>query len=187
MAEYKAVNAEQLDADLTAVADAIRETGITADKLALPEGYKEAIAKMHEQMKLMVGWRYEDGERRIIFPKGIVRIRPFAFYDFQNSYFDNVIPEGVRVVSSDAFHNCFKITNVIFPKTLTALSSQAYANCLNLKSVTFQSVPTALDTSAFASCAALATINVPWAEREIAGAPWGATNATINYNYVAEG
>lgn len=29
-------------------------------------------------------------------------------------------------------------------------------------------------------------INVTWSEGEVAGAPWGATDATINYNYVAE-
>jgi hypothetical protein len=27
---------------------------------------------------------------------------------------------------------------------------------------------------------------VPWAEGAVANAPWGATNATINYNYTGE-
>jgi hypothetical protein len=30
----------------------------------------------------------------------------------------------------------------------------------------------------------LMTINVPWSEGEVINAPWGASNATINYNYV---
>ena len=40
-------------------------------------------------------------------------------------------------------------------------------------------------STTFTSCANLTTINVPWAEAEgeVANAPWGATNATINYNY----
>lgn len=35
---------------------------------------------------------------------------------------------------------------------------------------------------AFEGCTNLTTINVPWAEGAVANAPWGATNATINYN-----
>jgi hypothetical protein len=30
----------------------------------------------------------------------------------------------------------------------------------------------------------ITTINVPWAQDAVANAPWGATNATINYNHV---
>lgn len=43
MADYKIVNAEQLDADLTAVANAIRKrSGITA-KMEFPAGFEEAV------------------------------------------------------------------------------------------------------------------------------------------------
>lgn len=38
-------------------------------------------------------------------------------------------------------------------------------------------------TDAFEGCTNLTAINVPWAEGAVANAPWGATNATINYNY----
>ena len=51
-----------------------------------------------------------------------------------------------------------------------------------MKTVTFKGKPTISD-SAFLNCGNLTTINVPWAEGEVANAPWGATNATINYNY----
>ena len=37
----------------------------------------------------------------------------------------------------------------------------------------------------FNNCLNLKTINVPWGENIFGGAPWGATNATINYNYKA--
>ena len=43
MANYKVVDADQLDADMTEVADAIRAKGGTAEKLAWPDGYKEAV------------------------------------------------------------------------------------------------------------------------------------------------
>lgn len=44
MATYKVIDAEQLDADMTSVADAIRTKGGTAVELEWPEGYKTAIA-----------------------------------------------------------------------------------------------------------------------------------------------
>lgn len=46
MASYKIVNADQLDADLTAVADSIRAKGETTGELAFPAGFQEAIANI---------------------------------------------------------------------------------------------------------------------------------------------
>jgi hypothetical protein len=43
MADYRVVDKEQLEADLTTVADAIREKGGTSESLAFPEGMKNAI------------------------------------------------------------------------------------------------------------------------------------------------
>lgn len=46
MASYKIVNADQLDADLTVVADSIRAKGETTGELAFPAGFQEAIANI---------------------------------------------------------------------------------------------------------------------------------------------
>lgn len=35
--------------------------------------------------------------------------------------------------------------------------------------------------NAFNKCTNLTDIYVPWAEGDVGGAPWGATNATIHY------
>lgn len=43
MADYKVVDTEQLETDLTTVADSIRAKAGTEDKLAFPEGMKEAV------------------------------------------------------------------------------------------------------------------------------------------------
>ena len=43
MANYKVIDADQLDRDMTGVADTIRTKGGTTDPLAWPEGYKTAI------------------------------------------------------------------------------------------------------------------------------------------------
>lgn len=44
MAEYKVIDATQLDADMTEVADAIRDKAGTTEQLAWPDGYKSAVA-----------------------------------------------------------------------------------------------------------------------------------------------
>lgn len=43
MATYKTVNADQLDADMTALANTIRTKGGTSGKLAWPVGYQAAV------------------------------------------------------------------------------------------------------------------------------------------------
>lgn len=43
MATYKTVNADQLDADMTALANTIRTKGGTSGKLAWPSGYQAAV------------------------------------------------------------------------------------------------------------------------------------------------
>lgn len=48
MADYKVVDAEQLDADLGTVADAIREQTGKTDEIAFPEGFKSAPAELVE-------------------------------------------------------------------------------------------------------------------------------------------
>jgi len=54
-----------------------------------------------------------------------------------------------------------------------------------MRTLTFNGTPTSIASNAFGNCTNLRTINVPWAEGAVANAPWGATNATINYNYTS--
>lgn len=82
------------------------------------------------------------------------------------------------------FYNCQNLELTEMPNGLTEIFDQAFYNCKKLTSVTFKSKLTTISSSAFSGCTNLLTINVPWAEGEVANAPWGATNATINYNYV---
>ena len=46
MATYKVVDADQLNADMSSVADSIRTNGCTTDALAWPDGYKTAIEEI---------------------------------------------------------------------------------------------------------------------------------------------
>lgn len=46
MTNYKVVDADTLDADIKAVADAIRAKGETTDSLAWPDGFKTAVGEI---------------------------------------------------------------------------------------------------------------------------------------------
>jgi hypothetical protein len=93
------------------------------------------------------------------------------------------LPNNLIEISYRAFEYCTSITNMTFPESITKIYPAAFLGCSALSSVTFRGKPTLRGTDIFQSCPNLLTINVPWAEGEVSGAPWGATNATINYNY----
>lgn len=115
-----------------------------------------------------------------------------------------MIGSGVTMIGHDAFNNC-KLENLIIPDNVTHIGHNAFRdNWLKtvtigngvtelerdtfsynpLTTVTLGSGITKMDDFVFYECEKLTTINVPWAEGAVANAPWGATNATINYNYI---
>ena len=64
-----------------------------------------------------------------------------------------------------------------------SIGSGAFSECTSLTSITFKGTPTLINSATFFDCINLTDIKVPWAEGAVSGAPWGATNATITYNY----
>lgn len=66
---------------------------------------------------------------------------------------------------------------------ITSIGQRAFTGCVNLESISLPSTITSINSYAFTDCTNLKTINVAWAEGDIVNAPWGATNATITYNY----
>ena len=92
-------------------------------------------------------------------------------------------PSSLQVIDGGAFTKCEKITISHIPSGVKTISNYAFSYCNGLTNITFDGKPDTISASAFNSCTNLTTINVPWAEEAVANAPWGATNATINYNY----
>ena len=95
----------------------------------------------------------------------------------------NATLHGYTVIRDNAFLNCSSLALTSLPSGITNIGNYAFQGCSSLASLTFEGKPTSISKSAFRGCTNLTTINVPWAEGEVANAPWGATNATINYNY----
>ena len=97
------------------------------------------------------------------------------------------LPNDLSAIGNFAFYDCTNLALTSLPEGITSIGYGAFYNCTNLTSITFKGMPTSINYTAFQNCTNLKTINVPWAEGAVANAPWGATNATINYNYTGEG
>lgn len=89
----------------------------------------------------------------------------------------------IKVIGRTAFSLCSGLIITRLPNTLQEIGDNAFQSCSSLTNITFNGTPSVLSTTAFNNCTNITVINVPWAEGAIAGAPWGASNATINYNY----
>lgn len=96
-----------------------------------------------------------------------------------------VIPSSVRYIGPQAFYGCSSLSNVVLSEGLENMSGSSIFYGTLLTTITLPSTLTNIDAYSL-NCNTLTTINVPWAEGEVANAPWGATNATINYNYTGE-
>lgn len=112
-------------------------------------------------------------------------VRTIGKYAFANSSTSiSSVPEGVTTIPERCFGFCDYITSMTIPSTVTTMGSQCFISCTGLTQVTFLGTPTTFTyNNAFSNCTNLTTIRVPWSEGAVAGAPWGATNATITYNY----
>ena len=118
-------------------------------------------------------------------PDGVTNIGTKAFQGCTNLALTS-LPEGLTSIGSRAFQNCTTLALTSLPESLTSIYDRAFQGCTSLTSVTFKGTPTIIASLLFYDCTFLTDIKVPWAEGAVSGAPWGATNATITYNYTGE-
>ena len=90
---------------------------------------------------------------------------------------------GYTKVRDYAFYYCKNLALTSLPESLISIGNYAFSGCTSLTSITFKGTPSSIMSAAFNGCTNLTDIKVPWAEGAVANAPWGATNATITYNY----
>lgn len=96
------------------------------------------------------------------------------------------VPDSVINIDDDLFWECENLTKVSLPKSINNIDWTSFFGCSNLTELTLSGKPN-ISADAFLDNTKLTTINVSWSEGEVANAPWGAINATINYNYVEDG
>lgn len=145
-------------------------------------------------------------------PNTLTSIGEYAFYNCSKMRGLH-IPDSVEYIGPHAFENCKALTNfniptslkgvipdymlagcqniandIIVPEGITAIGEYAFMGCYRLTKIVLPSTITTIGTNAFYGVGASGWchIYVPWSKDEVPGAPWGATNATIHYNYGGE-
>lgn len=130
-------------------------------------------------------FRQCEGLKSVVIPDTVKFIGTSAFINcksLENVTFSNQL----ATIAVRAFDGCVALENIIFPGSVNKIDEYSFNGCKKLAAVTFNGTPVSIHANAFASCTNTTTINVPWAEGAVANAPWGAVNATINYNYAEE-
>ena len=94
---------------------------------------------------------------------------------------DGVFTASTISSSATMFSNCSSLADV---KLLGSprVGSNVFKNVTALKRVIIASTPTSLHSSAFTGCTGVTDVYVSWSEGDVAGAPWGMTNATVHYD-----
>lgn len=205
------------NADMKAVADAIREKGKTSDELVFPDGFVKAVNDISAGSSVeepYIKEHYDPFEIQGQIIEGyLTSVEMHGYTKIRESFFTNclalraisgieevteieklgffgcamlqldALPEKLVNIGQEAFSGCETLNFTTIPASVKTIGSSAFQECVSLTSLTFKGTPTSIDSWAFTRCENLTTINVPWSEGEVEGAPWSATEATINYNY----
>ena len=122
-------------------------------------------------------------------PEGLTSIGNYAFQSCANLALTS-LPEGLTSIGKYAFYNNNYDCITEIPASVKTIGERAFHKAFNSASLlgfkgalTFKGTPDSIGANAFNhNGSSLKTINVPWAEGAVAGAPWG-FGGTINYNY----
>ena len=117
----------------------------------------------------------------------------FQYYPGRAEPYWLSLPSSLKFIGDSVFYNnggqLFP-EEIIIPPLVETIGNNPFGGAGYLSTtITFQGTPTNIFANAFTTSTSvgtmknLVTINVPWSEGEVANAPWGAVNATINYNY----
>ena len=116
---------------------------------------------------------------------GVEIIAPWCF-DGMRSLIAVSLPDTLTTIEEAAFVRCSALPDITIPSAVKTVGRVAFSDCASLYAVIFKGKPTTIVDNAFTNCPSLRIIYVPWSKDEVAGAPWGATNATIHYNYTGD-
>ena len=144
----------------------------------LPDGLKKIAA---------YAFRYCSALKLSELPDSVEEIGKYAFHGSSVSL--SKLPKNIKKIATNAFQNCPNNTFAEIPESITLIASGAFLNNTGLTKLYFVDTPTVkkvtngIANNAFEGCTNLVEIAVPWSEGQVSGAPWGAENATIIYDW----
>jgi hypothetical protein len=115
-------------------------------------------------------------------PSGITSL-PTAAFQYCPKLALTTFPSGMTSIGAYSFKQGTGLASITLPPALNAIGDFAFANCTGLETVKFTSTVSSIPGGVFSGCPKLSTIYVPWSQGQVANAPWGASNATIVYDY----
>ncbi len=71
------------------------------------------------------------------------------------------VPNGITVISDQAFQYCGNLTGIIIPNSVTNMGNSTFQYCTNLTSAVLGSNVVSIGTSAFLSCPSLVNVTIP--------------------------
>ena len=154
---------------------------------------KQAAVKMGTLVEQNVEWvdglttidfgneNYRTAFKSLVIPAGVETIASGAF-DGCTTLESVSVPASVKKIFGGAFNNCTALKKVVLAEGLVEIQGGTFDGCTALTEIVLPATCTTLSIGTF-SGSVISDIYVPWSEGEVEGAPWGAENATIHYNY----
>lgn len=93
-------------------------------------------------------------------PDGVEIISEDAF-DSSKNLTSVIIPDSVTTIEQNAFNNCFALENLTLSENLETIGANAFYSCSKIKEIALPDGVTSIDYRAFNSCSALETIFLP--------------------------
>lgn len=105
MANYKVVDVEVLERDLTSVADKIRSKTGSVDNIEFPQGYQEQIDSIYwTNQQVLDLIQNRDKLSGLVLPEGITRIYDYLFKDASSLNLTE-LPDTIESLGYEAFRN----------------------------------------------------------------------------------
>ena len=149
MSTYKKVDADQLDADLTSVADAIRERAGTAEKLNFPDGFVSAVGVIIDKV-IRKELTHIYSEISVVGINSALssytKLESISMPNIKQSYaylldgctsLKDVNFPSLEKASTSTFKGCTSLTKLDLPK-LNTIAASAFHQCANLTTLVFR-------------------------------------------------
>ena len=96
---------------------------------------------------------------------------------------DVVIPNGVTLIGSAAFMECFALNDITIPNSVTSIGGSAFYECTSLTEITLPNNLTTIGGEAFIGCSSLTSVVIPNSVTTLSGGAFQActslTSATL--------